>query len=1116
MPPLLTRFDVRIAIIYALSASVWIITSDTLVTSLVGNDSRLAEIINTFKGLGFVVVTTALLFLLLRRELLLRLVKESALESEIQSARNYHAELKNSEMRFRKAVEEAPLPILIFAEDGEVLSISRTWLDVTGYTAEQLKTLDSWTELAYGERKQTVRAQINRLFDFISRVDEGEFTIRCADGAQRIWAFSSTPLGRYSDGRRVAISIASDVTQQQQHSQVLREKEEMLRLFIEQAPVALAMFDQEMHYLAVSRRWMTDYGLGERDIIGESHYEVFPEIPERWKGVHRSGMAGIVQQAEDDPFSREDGSTQWLNWKVHPWHTGEGEIGGIVIFTEDVTERKRVQDALRESEHRFSRIFHVSPVPTVLTHLPDGLFVDVNEAMERLTGRSREELRGKTSLELGLYVDPDVRSQLAERMKRTGSYRNMDAQLRDKSGGIHSLLLSSELIELGGDQYAITMVHDITEHRQAEVALRESEERYRLLINSLTDYAVFTLDVEGFVTSWNSGAERIIGFRPEEIIGTHVSVLYTAEDTAAGRPEQFMKRVVEEGSFRDEEWRVRKDGTLFWAEVYMVCIRDETGQLHGFSRVTRDLTERKEAEEHIRYLANLIESVSDAIISTDSDFVIRSWNKAAEALFGWTASEVIGKPLDEIVPTQYPDNNGAEVLAEFRNAGSWRGEVIQMHRDGTPIDILSSVSLAFDGNRRLVGVVGINRDIRERKSAEKALQLLNQRLVALRQIDNDIIQARSPDGITETVLRHIRQLIPCERASVTLFEEQEGTAVIYSVDSADSTSFQPQLRVPFIRNRSVEMLETGHVLMIPDLQKLEGTTSEFAQRAIAEGIRATLSAPLLIQGRLIGHLSLASKTPDFFTAEHSSIASEIANQLSIALYNARLLQTIQNNNDQLKNFSARVVEAQEIERGHIARELHDEVGQTLTALSLMLSVPQRKHAASERQPDLEQAKLLLSDLTRRIRELSLDLRPSMLDDLGLIPTLIWFLDRYQQQTGIIIDFRYSEVERRFAAVIETTLYRIIQEALTNVARHAQVDHASVRLWATVDAIHAQIEDAGTGFDADSERQTHRTGGLTGLRERAQLAGGTCEILSNVGEGTLVSVTIPLEFGTVKE
>jgi len=151
--------------------------------------------------------------------------KEAALAAEVQRTRYYSGQLEESEARFRKAVEEAPVPVMIVAEDGEVISVSRAWAEITGYTSEQLKTLDSWTELAYGERKQLVRAVIDQLFSIDHRIDEGEFTVRCADGSQRIWAFSSTPLGRDSANRRMVISIAADVSERKQAEEQVKIRE---------------------------------------------------------------------------------------------------------------------------------------------------------------------------------------------------------------------------------------------------------------------------------------------------------------------------------------------------------------------------------------------------------------------------------------------------------------------------------------------------------------------------------------------------------------------------------------------------------------------------------------------------------------------------------------------------------------------------------------------------------------------------------------------------------------------------------------------------------------------------------------------------------------------------
>jgi PAS domain S-box-containing protein len=132
--------------------------------------------------------------------------------------------------------------------------------------------------------------------------------------------------------------------------QSLRESEELLGLFVEHAPAALAMFDREMRYLHASRRWRADFGLGDRDLSGVSHYDVFPEISEQWKEAHRRGLAGEVLREEADRFERADGSEQWIRWEIRPWCHADGKVGGIVIFTEEISERMKAQEALLRSE----------------------------------------------------------------------------------------------------------------------------------------------------------------------------------------------------------------------------------------------------------------------------------------------------------------------------------------------------------------------------------------------------------------------------------------------------------------------------------------------------------------------------------------------------------------------------------------------------------------------------------------------------------------------------------------------------------------------------------------------------------------------------------------------
>ncbi|WP_129629729.1 sensor histidine kinase [Candidatus Oscillochloris fontis] len=215
--------------------------------------------------------------------------------------------------------------------------------------------------------------------------------------------------------------------------------------------------------------------------------------------------------------------------------------------------------------------------------------------------------------------------------------------------------------------------------------------------------------------------------------------------------------------------------------------------------------------------------------------------------------------------------------------------------------------------------------------------------------------------------------------------------------------------------------------------------------------------------------------------------------------------------DQLQNLSRRLVEAHERERRHIARELHDEIGQVLTGLKLSLGA-----SAAAAPPAmlsvLNEAKAALNELMARVRDLSLDLRPALLDDLGLLPALGWYLDRYTPRTGVQVELRHQGVSRRFSSEVETVAYRTIQEALTNVARHANTHHATVRLLADDQRLMLRIDDAGCGFDSEVAIKTLRnqtTGGLSGMQERMQLIGGLLTIESAQGVGTRIIAELPL-------
>jgi PAS domain S-box-containing protein len=216
---------------------------------------------------------------------------------------------------------------------------------------------------------------------------------------------------------------------------------------------------------------------------------------------------------------------------------------------------------------------------------------------------------------------------------------------------------------------------------------------------------------------------------------------------------------------------------------------------------------------------------------------------------------------------------------------------------------------------------------------------------------------------------------------------------------------------------------------------------------------------------------------------------------------------VQAGREHLQQLSRQLVKVQEAERRAIARELHDEIGQVLTGLKLSMEMALRLPSRAA-ETNLREALTLVNELMTHVDDLSLDLRPAMLDDLGLLPTLLWHFQRYSALTGVEVHCEHAGLERRFPPELETTAYRIVQEALTNVARHAGVREVTVRLWATRSLLGIQIRDRGGGFDPDKARADTSTGGLAGMEERANLLDGQLTVESSPGAGACLTAELP--------
>jgi PAS domain S-box-containing protein len=273
------------------------------------------------------------------------------------------------------------------------------------------------------------------------------------------------------------------------------------------------------------------------------------------------------------------------------------------------------------------------------------------------------------------------------------------------------------------------------------VASQSDEGRYRLLVDAITDYAIYMLDPTGIVTSWNAGAQRFKGYAAHEIIGEHFSRFYTEEEKAAGIPALALRKAAEEGRFEREGWRVRKDGTRFWAHVIVDPIREPSGKLIGYAKITRDLTERKAAEDALRSSEQqfrlLVQGVTDyAIYMLDRDGRISSWNAGAQRIKGYRPEEIIGEHFSKF----YTDEDREagvpyQGLATAAREGRWEKEGWRVRKDGTRFWAHVIIDAIHDDSGEVIGFAKVTRDITERMQAQRALDEAREALFQSQKMD---------------------------------------------------------------------------------------------------------------------------------------------------------------------------------------------------------------------------------------------------------------------------------------------------------------------------------------------------------------------------------------------
>ncbi len=372
---------------------------------------------------------------------------------------------------------------------------------------------------------------------------------------------------------------------------------ETFQSLFENIPYPIAVFDLEMHYLFASQAMLDYYGIPD-GVIGKNHYDVFPEISSEWRELHQRGLHGETLSSNGEKFIRKDGTEQWVKWKIAPWNNENGIQGGIILTSEDVSGEKKREEKIVASEKNFRLLAEAMPQIVWIAN-QNGENIFFNHQWYAYTGLSESESKGH---QWANPFHPEDQLQAWNAWQNAvsqGKSYELNSRIRGIDGQYKWWLVRGVPIKNETDtiiQWFGTCT-DIDDIKKYQNSLAQSEENFRLLVTGAIEYAIYKLSPEGIIQTWNSGAERIKGFTSSEVIGNHFSIFYSQEDVEKRLPDLELAEALKKGSLEYEGIGIRKDGTRFWANVILTALFDQNKKHTGFSKLTRDITERKNLEE---------------------------------------------------------------------------------------------------------------------------------------------------------------------------------------------------------------------------------------------------------------------------------------------------------------------------------------------------------------------------------------------------------------------------------------------------------------------------------------------------------------------------------------
>ncbi|MHC4756275.1 MAG: PAS domain-containing sensor histidine kinase, partial [Planctomycetota bacterium] len=985
--------------------------------------------------------------------------------------------LSESERQMSEMLANVQLCAVMLDEEGAISYVNDFLLKITGYEKEELiggNWFDIFIPAKLREEIRSVHKDV--LSGNLELVGRYESEMLTKSGERRIVAWNNTLFDYSADGHIVgSTSFGEDITERKQAENKLRESEERFRLMMEQSPSVIEFYDIDGLQINVNKAYEQLWGFPASHTVNK--FNVLKS-----KEVEKTGLMDYVQRAyaghavvlpeyEFDSSGETEGKglgrKRWLSTRIYPLKDPNGNVNNIVITHEDITERKKAENKLRESEDRFRGAFETAAHGMGLVS-PKGHWLKVNKALCDIVGYSEKELLA-TDFQTITYpddLDADleyVQQLLAGEIK---SYQ-MEKRYIHKQGHLVWILLSVSLVRdnAGNPIHFVSQINDITERKQAEEELRLHSE----IIKNMTE-GVYLVGLNDVIIRYaNPEFEKMFGYAPGEMIGKHASIVNAPTDKdPMERAKEIMAVIHKTGEWHGEVKNIKKDGTPFWCYAN-VSVFDHPEYGEVLVAVHTDITDHKRAEDdlresHMRFIT-VLDSLDALVYVVDMEtYEILFVNNYGHDIWGDVVGKTCWKTLQmgQTAPCEFCtnqkllDENGQPAgvyLWEFQNTvnDQWyqcRDRAIRW-TDGR----LVRLEIAFN--------------ITERKEAEEALRLSEDKFSKAFH--------SSPDSVAISLVANGRLLDINEG-----FEEISG----YSRDEA-----------------------LGKTTTELNIWQNEGDRDAMIKELEAKGAVKDLEIHTHDKAGDI-HDCLLSCEKIVIDAEPClvSIARDITEQ-------KRKEAELAEYRSQLQSLVSELTIAEERERRNIAGVLHDDVIQKLSLTKMKLGVLRKTLKSDDQIKPLEDIHDYISEMVKNMRSLTFNLCPPLLYDLGLESALRdWLHREVAGKNDIEVDFQAEDQPLELAEDLRIALYRATRELLVNVIKHAQAQKVSVTISNMDDIIKIEVADDGIGFEPAKSGESNRDSaglGLFTIRERLGHFGGLLEIESQPGKGSRLILTAAL-------